>query len=82
LASSGGGFMAFGDVVHLSAIQISHPEAAVTYDLDADLAIKSRKRILDMAATERFAIAGAHVSAPGFGYVVRKGTSYAFEPAG
>jgi glyoxylase-like metal-dependent hydrolase (beta-lactamase superfamily II) len=82
LASSGGGFMAFGDVVHLSAIQISHPEAAVTYDLDKDLAIKSRKRILDMAATERFAIAGAHVSAPGFGYVLRKGTNYAFEPAG
>ena len=82
LASGASGFMAFGDVVHLSAIQISHPDAAVTYDLDKDLAIKSRKRILDMAATERFAIAGAHVDAPGFGYVVREGTSYAFEPAG
>jgi len=28
------------------------------------------------------AIAGAHVNAPGFGYVVRKGASFAFEPAG
>jgi hypothetical protein len=37
--------------------------AAVTYDLD-NLAIQSRKRILDMAATERFAIAGAYVNAP------------------
>ena len=26
--------------------------------------------------------AGAHVNAPGFGYVVRNGTSFAFEPAG
>jgi hypothetical protein len=34
-----------------------------------------------MAASERFAIAGAHVNAPGFGYVTRKGTTYAFEPA-
>ncbi|MGB6535033.1 MAG: MBL fold metallo-hydrolase [Xanthobacteraceae bacterium] len=82
LAAAGGGFMAFGDVVHFSAIQISHPESAVTYDLDKDLAVKSRRRILDMAASEHLAIAGAHVSAPGFGYVVRKGTSYAFEPAG
>jgi glyoxylase-like metal-dependent hydrolase (beta-lactamase superfamily II) len=82
LASSGGGFMAFGDVVHLSAIQISHPEIALTYDLDTDLAIKSRKRILDMAATEHLAIAGAHVNAPGFGYVVRKGTTFGFEPGG
>jgi len=82
LTSGSSGFLAFGDVVHLSAIQISHPDAAVTYDLDKDLAIKSRKRILDMASTERFAIAGAHVKAPGFGYVVRNGASFAFEPAG
>ena len=78
---AGTGFMALGDVVHLSAIQISHPDTALTYDLDKNLAVKSRKRILDMAASERFAIAGAHVNAPGFGYVVRKGASYAFEPA-
>jgi glyoxylase-like metal-dependent hydrolase (beta-lactamase superfamily II) len=82
LASGHEAFMALGDVVHLSAIQISHPEAALTYDLDADLAVRSRKRILDMAASERIAIAGAHVNAPGFGHVVRKGASYAFEPAG
>jgi len=82
LAAGSGGFMAFGDVVHLSAIQISHPDTALTYDLDKELAIKSRKRILDMAASEHLAIAGAHVNAPGFGYVVRKGTSFAFEPAG
>jgi len=82
LAAGGGGFMALGDVVHLSAIQISHPDIGLTYDLDKDQAVKSRKRILDMAATERLAIAGAHVNAPGFGYVVRKGASFAFTPEG
>ncbi len=82
LAAGGGGFMAFGDVVHLSAIQISHPQIALTYDLDKNRAIESRKRILDMAASEHLAVAGAHVNAPGFGYVVRKGSSFAFEPAG
>jgi hypothetical protein len=45
------------------------------------MARQSRKRILDMVASERMAIAGAHVAAPGFGHVVRKGASYAFEPA-
>ena len=79
--SASSGFMALGDVVHLSAIQISHPDTALTYDLDKTLAIESRKRILDMAASERLAIAGAHVNAPGFGYIVRKGASFAFEPA-
>jgi glyoxylase-like metal-dependent hydrolase (beta-lactamase superfamily II) len=74
--------MALGDVVHVSAIQISHPDAGMIYDLDKDQAVKSRKRILDMAASERLAVAGAHVDAPGFGYVVRKGSAFGFEPAG
>jgi glyoxylase-like metal-dependent hydrolase (beta-lactamase superfamily II) len=73
--------LAWGDIVHLSAIQISHPETAMTYDLDKALAAKSRKRILDMAATDHVAIAGAHVSAPGFGHIVRRAGTYAFEPA-
>jgi len=37
--------------------------------------------MLDMIAAERVAIAGAHVNAPGFGYLTRKGAGYAFEPA-
>ncbi len=81
LTAPGGCFMALGDVVHVSAIQISHPDASMIYDLDKHQAVKSRKRILDMAASERLAIAGAHVNAPGFGHVVRKGASFAFEPA-
>ena len=74
-------FLAWGDLVHFSAIQISHPNAAVTYDLDADLARRSRLKFLDMVANERLAIAGAHVAAPGFGYLSRKGTGYEFAPA-
>ena len=82
LSAPGGGFMALGDVIHVSAIQISHPDAGMIYDLDKDQAVRSRKRILDMAASERFAIAGAHVNAPGFGYITRKGAAFGFEPAG
>jgi glyoxylase-like metal-dependent hydrolase (beta-lactamase superfamily II) len=82
LTTPEGAFMALGDVIHVSAIQVSHPDAGMIYDLDKDQAVRSRKRILDMAATERFAIAGAHVNAPGFGYITRKGSAFAFEPAG
>ena len=66
---------------HFSAIQIAHPEVAVTYDLYPDLARRSRLRMLDMIAGERIAVAGAHVNAPGFGYLERAHGSYAFEPA-
>lgn len=74
-------FLAWGDLVHLSAIQVSHPDTALTYDLDKEMARRSRHRILDMVANERIVVAGAHVAAPGFGHVVRKGATYAFESA-
>ncbi len=79
----GGGesFISWGDLVHFSAIQISHPDTPLTYDLDGEKAVVARKRILDMAANERLMVAGAHVNAPGFGHVVRKGSSFAFEAA-
>jgi len=80
IGSGSPALLAWGDVVHFSAIQISHPDAAVTYDLDKDLARASRQRILDMVAVERLAIAGAHVQGPGLGYVVRRGGRYTFVP--
>jgi glyoxylase-like metal-dependent hydrolase (beta-lactamase superfamily II) len=77
----GGGeaFISWGDLIHLSAIQISHPDTPLTYDLDPEKARLARKRVLDMAANERLMVAGAHINAPGFGHVVRKGSSFAFE---
>jgi glyoxylase-like metal-dependent hydrolase (beta-lactamase superfamily II) len=75
-------FISWGDVVHFSAIQISHPGTPVTYDLDPDQACAARKRVLDMAATERMMVAGAHINAPGFGHVVRKGASFSFDADG
>jgi glyoxylase-like metal-dependent hydrolase (beta-lactamase superfamily II) len=82
IMAAGESFVAWGDLVHLSAIQISHPDVALTYDLDREMARQSRRRILDMVANERIVIAGAHVNAPGFGHVVRKGATYVFESAG
>jgi glyoxylase-like metal-dependent hydrolase (beta-lactamase superfamily II) len=74
-------FVAWGDLVHFSDIQIAHPDSAVKYDLDPDLARRSRLRMLDMVANEGLAVAGAHVAAPGLGYLTRKGTGYAYNPA-
>ena len=74
-------FVAWGDLVHFSDIQIGHPDVAVKYDLDPDLARRSRLRFLDMVAAEGLAVAGAHVAAPGLGYLSRKGTGYVFDPA-
>ena len=81
IETGGEALLAWGDIVHLGSVQIAHPEAALTFDLDKEMAQRSRRRILDMAAAEGFTIAGAHIDAPGLGHVVRSGTSYAFSPA-
>jgi glyoxylase-like metal-dependent hydrolase (beta-lactamase superfamily II) len=81
VSAGGEAFLSWGDLVHLSAIQIAHPDTKLSYDLDADKAVAARKRVLDMAANERLMVAGAHVNAPGFGHVVRKGLSFDFVPA-
>lgn len=65
----------------LKCLSYFAPVSSKEYDLDPDLARRSRLRMLDMIATERLAIAGAHVNAPGFGYLKRQGSSYLFEPA-
>lgn len=81
ICSAGGDFLAWGDCVHFSGIQIAYPDVAVTYDRDPAAARLSRRRILDMAASEKLAVAGAHVAAPGLGYVSKQGEGYRYEPA-
>jgi glyoxylase-like metal-dependent hydrolase (beta-lactamase superfamily II) len=76
----GDAMVAWGDTVHLSAVQISHPEAALTFDLDPDMARASRRRMLEMVASEHLLVAGAHVAAPGLGHVERHGDGFAFVP--
>jgi hypothetical protein len=62
-------------------VQIEHPEAWMSFDLDREEAARARLRLLDLAATDRSLIAGAHVAAPGFGHIVRRADTFAFERA-
>ena len=71
--------MIWGDIIHIAGVQLERPDAALTFDLDPDMARKSRQRVLDWVATDRLRVAGAHIDLPSYGYVARKGTGYAFE---
>jgi glyoxylase-like metal-dependent hydrolase (beta-lactamase superfamily II) len=83
LVQSGGDSVLFwGDIVHLAAIQIPHPEAGLVFDVDADMARASRRRVFDWVAADRLRVAGAHLDFPGFGTVTRAGTGYRWEAEG
>ncbi|MDR3534870.1 MAG: MBL fold metallo-hydrolase [Acetobacteraceae bacterium] len=81
LVSSGAAsLLIWGDIVHLPGVQFTHPEAGMTYDIDGAQAIPTRRRVLDMVATDRLAVAGMHLDFPTFGHVVRQAEGYAFVP--
>jgi glyoxylase-like metal-dependent hydrolase (beta-lactamase superfamily II) len=68
------------DIVHSTALQFPEPERSIAYDLDPPKAIATRKKIFDMATTDRLLIAGTHVGFPGVGHVAKAGSGYAFVP--
>ncbi|MBW9091518.1 MBL fold metallo-hydrolase [Rhizobium wenxiniae] len=51
-------------------------------DRDKDTALASRRRIFDMAATDRVPVLGFHYPFPGLGYMLKTDTGYAWVPAG
>ena len=70
----------WGDVMTSATLQFAHPEWAIAFDTDMATAIATRKKVFDMTATDRLAVAGAHLPFPGIGHVVKSGASYAFVP--
>lgn len=69
----------WGDIVHLQKVQMARPDVTVTYDIDGEMAAKSRARILDMCVSDGLSTLGAHLEFPGFFRVVRSGSGYDIE---
>jgi hypothetical protein len=51
------------------------------FDMDADKARATRRRLLDMAATERTQLAFYHAPFPAIGHVRKDGSGFQFAPA-
>ncbi len=76
LDSDGAALLHVGDIIHAPALQIPDPDIAIVYDLDADTARATRKRLLDELATDGALFTGGHVLAPKFLRVERAGSGY------
>lgn len=67
------------DAVHVQDVQMADPSLGVVFDVDGAQARKSRERMLDMLATDRLMVTGAHLRTPKFGQVVRHGSGYRYQ---
>ena len=81
LISSGGeSLLIWGDTVHVPEIQTARPEVTIAFDTDPDAAAASRRRVFDMAASDRLLVTGMHLHFPGFAHLERRGSGYGLVP--
>jgi glyoxylase-like metal-dependent hydrolase (beta-lactamase superfamily II) len=81
IASGKETMMYVADITNTPVLFATNPEWKVMFDMDPDRAITTRKRILDMAATDRIRLSFYHASFPATGYIGRQGSGYRFVPA-
>ncbi|MYN17756.1 MBL fold metallo-hydrolase [Rugamonas sp. FT107W] len=78
--SKGRKLLIWGDIVHVSAIQLPHPDATVKYDTSEADAQATRRRLLDMAASGQLTIGAAHIAFPGLGRIRASDGAYQWLP--
>lgn len=71
--SQGKSLLWWGDCAHHQVASLAHPEWYCVFDIDKPKGVETRRRIYDMAATERLPVVGYHMPFPSIGYVERNG---------
>lgn len=80
ITSGNESLLIWGDIVHVPEIQVPRPEVTIDFDTDPAQAAATRRRILEMAASERLLVAGMHLHFPGFAHIARSAGLYALVP--
>src|SRR3954463_10188370 len=64
------------DVTNVPDLFLRNPEWQVMFDHEPEKAVATRKRIYDMAASEKMPISGFHFPFPSLAYVEKGGNGY------
>lgn len=81
IESEGRRLLLWADVTNHYVMSLQQPEWHTGADHDKDGGVATRKRILDMVATDRIAAIGYHMPFPAVGFVEKTGGSYRWLPA-
>src|SRR5689334_15496702 len=69
------------DVSNIPELFLRNPDWHVAFDVDGDLAQKTRHKFYDMAAAEKMTVVGFHFTFPSIGHVEKDGTKYRLIPS-
>jgi glyoxylase-like metal-dependent hydrolase (beta-lactamase superfamily II) len=70
----------WGDCAHHEVASLARPDWHALFDMDKENGAATRKRIYEMAATERFPVVSYHASFPSLGFVERRDSAYRWLP--
>jgi glyoxylase-like metal-dependent hydrolase (beta-lactamase superfamily II) len=80
LSSGSGKLMIMSDTTNHPALFVRNPDWSAVFDMDADQARATRRRMLDMAASERAQVAFYHAPFPATGHIAKEGNGFRFVP--
>jgi len=76
--SGGEGLIVTADAATSEIVALEHPDWRFGYDTLPEVAIRSRKRLIDRAAVDKTKLLGFHWTYPGVGFVEARGSAYRF----
>lgn len=79
IRSEGERLLCVGDTFY-DQLQVRYPDWYTPYDLNPRQSIETRRRLLSWAADEALLILAYHMPFPGLGYVIRDGSTFAWQP--
>jgi glyoxylase-like metal-dependent hydrolase (beta-lactamase superfamily II) len=80
IESEGQKLFLMGDLIHVPAVQLDHPNVTISFDTDPKAAAASRIRVFNQAANERTLVAVVHLPFPGIGHLQAAGKTYQWVP--
>jgi glyoxylase-like metal-dependent hydrolase (beta-lactamase superfamily II) len=80
LQSAGQTFVYVGDLTNVPALFARNPDWAVTFDMDAEAARKTRREVFQRIVSSNAMVGGFHFPFPAFGRMAAQGNGYAFQP--
>ena len=72
--------MALGDVTNVPFLFVRNPDWSAVFDMDADMARATRRKLLDQISTDRTLAFAYHWGLPNAGYIRKAGSGFDFEP--
>jgi glyoxylase-like metal-dependent hydrolase (beta-lactamase superfamily II) len=80
IASGNARLLMVADITNHPALFVRNPDWSAVFDMDADQARATRRRVLDMAAAEKLQLAFYHAPFPATGHVAKDGNGFEFVP--